>query len=100
MYDGLAVFISMRSSTGSWRFGLLGSGQVNMYDNPTNFTVYGNQVFSKILDARHCVPIWSNYLRGADWDIIDIYSQRLAAFDRTLGVNMLSARHPFVFLRR
>lgn len=97
MYDGLAVFYFDEEFDRFMALRATGLGQVNMYDNPTNFTVYGNQVFSKTLDARHCVPIWSNYLREPDWDIIDIYSQRLAAFDRTLEVNMLSARHPFVF---
>ena len=29
MYDGLAVSYFDEGSTGSWRFGLLGSGQVN-----------------------------------------------------------------------
>ena len=74
-----------------------GAGRINMYDNPTVFRVYGNAMLNKSLAANECVPIWSNYLRHPDWDIVRIYSQRLAEADRTVEINMLAERHPFVF---
>ena len=74
-----------------------GSGRANMYNNPTEFRVYGNAMLNKTLSPRACVPIWANYLRAPDWDIISIYSQRLAEADRTIEINMLNSRHPFVF---
>lgn len=74
-----------------------GAGAVNMYDNPTRFIAYGNQMFSRNLKATDCVPIWANYLRIPDWDIVRVYSARLAEIDTTIDVNMLSMRHPFVF---
>lgn len=73
-----------------------GSGITNMYDNPTEFRVYGNSMLNKTLKASECVPIWSNYWRTPDWDIIRIYSQRLAEADRTTEINMLNTRHPVV----
>lgn len=73
-----------------------GSGAVNMYDNPTTFTVYGNQMINKTLTARECVPIWSNYLRVPDWDIVTIYATKLADIDRTIEINLKGMRVPFI----
>lgn len=81
-------FLALRAS---------GLGAVNMYDDPTGFTVYGNQLFSRQLSAADCVPIWANQTRIPDLEIVSIYSQRLAAIDRTFEINMLTARHPVVF---
>ena len=48
MYDGLAVFYFDEEFDRFMALRATGLGQVNMYDNPTNFTVYGNQVFSRL----------------------------------------------------
>ena len=74
-----------------------GSGVINMYDNPTEFRVYGNAMLNKTIRANDCVPIWSNYHRTPEWDVITIYSQKLAEADRTIEVNMLAERTPFMF---
>lgn len=73
-----------------------GGGAWNMYDNPTTFTVVGNSIVSKTLKAGECVPIWANYSRSPDIDIVDTYASRLAEIDTTIDVNILSARHPFI----
>lgn len=69
-----------------------GSGPVNMLGNPTEFIVYGNQYYQKTLKAEDCVPIWANYTRIPDHDIIEIYSQRIAVMDRTIEINAKNAR--------
>lgn len=99
-----------------------GAGFVNMIDNPISFTVIGPGVnmsatgdnamasfFNKTLSAfdptRHlgdaisdeerklkCVPIWANYMRTPDMDLIKIYASRLAWLDRTLEINTKNAR--------
>lgn len=69
-----------------------GSGNVNMYDNPQHFTVYGNAMINKRLSVKQCVPIWSNFTRTQDLDIIYIYADRLAEIDRTIEINSKSAR--------
>lgn len=97
MHDALAVFYYDQEFARFMALRATGLGQLNMYNNPTEFVVYGNQVYSKTLSAKSCVPIWANYMRCPDWDVIDTYAQRLAAFDRTLEINMLNARHPIVF---
>lgn len=78
---------------------------VNMVDNPTAFVVIGNNFFSKTLGAYNptkdyepgeaetkAIPIWANYLRMPDWDIVRIYASRLAELDRTIEINSKNAR--------
>lgn len=67
-------------------------GQLNFVGNPTEYHVYGNQFYNKTLGIDKCVPIWANYMRMPDWDIIRIYSTRLAEMDRTIEINAQSAR--------
>lgn len=81
-----------------------GAGHLNMYDNPTSFLVTA-PAFSKWLNpgsrtdengVQHkpeCVPIWSNYLRVPDADIITIFSNRLARIDRTIDINIDNMRY-------
>lgn len=94
--DALAVFYFDTEFDKFLALRASGMGAVNMYDDPTAFTVYGNQLFSRHLSADDCVPIWANQTRTPDHEIIRIYAQRLAALDRTLEINMLSTRSPFV----
>lgn len=73
-----------------------GVGKWNMYDNPTRFQVVGNDMVHKQLNAKECVPIWSNYLRHPDVSITDVYAHRLAEADRTIDINLLNERHPWI----
>jgi hypothetical protein len=48
-------------------------------------------------DAKKCgFPIWANYLRIPDIDMIEIYARRLAMVDRTIEINTVNARQPKV----
>lgn len=89
-----------------------GAGTINMYDNPTTFTVTGNTVLNKRLNAGNtwvdkigedgtpykemvgaqCVPVWGNYLRIPDKDIIYVYASKLAGIDRTIEINLEAMR--------
>lgn len=85
-------YMTLRASTlGPW----------NAYDDPTSFTVYGNQeVLHKELaygrKKKECVPIWGNYLRQPDLDIALLYSTQLTEVDTTIKVNLKAMRKPFV----
>lgn len=68
------------------------AGNLNMLGNPTSFKVYGNDYYIRDLAVTECVPIWANYMRVPDWDVIRIYSQRIAEMDRTIEINSKSAR--------
>lgn len=95
------------------------SGPVNMYNNPTSFTVVapqltrrlnatrsvatdeaGNAVLDQhglpVIKAPECVPIWANYLRVPDWDIVELYTSRLVELDKTIDITILNQRHPFI----
>lgn len=73
-----------------------GFGNVNMYDNPTQFRVLGNGHMERHLTARQCVPIWSNYLRVPDWDIVTLYAAKLAQVDRTIEINLDQMRLSYI----
>lgn len=94
-------------------FALTGSpsGRVNMMDQPTAFHVVGNGFVSKTLSAiprvnvvdgeavvkeAECVPIWANYFRRPDLDIVMVYANRFAELDRTIEINVKNARMPRV----
>lgn len=94
--DALAVFYYDQEYSRYMALKGTGLGTPNMYDNPVEYNVYGNMLYSKTLNSKECVPIWANYMRIPDMDIIDVYSQRLATIARTFEIDMLHARHPFV----
>lgn len=70
------------------------SGKINMYDNPLAYLAYGADGFQRKLKAKECVPIWLNYLRTPEIDILSIYARRLADMDRTIDVNLINQKHP------
>ena len=75
-------------------FALQGSpaGAINMYNNPTHFLVTGSNFHHKTLTDKECVPVWANYLRMPDLDIVQIYASKLANIDITIEINMRNAR--------
>lgn len=68
-------------------------GRMNMYDNPTEFHVYGNQMIERDLTARECVPIWANSLRISQNAAIWIYARKLAKIDRTIEITIENLRY-------
>jgi hypothetical protein len=95
--DALAVFYWDSEYDRFMVLRAMGLGNLNMYDNPTEFTVYGNAMLNKKLSGRECVPIWANKLRIPEMDVIHLYARRLAELDRTIDINQLNTRHPVVF---
>ena len=95
--DALAVFYWDYEYDRFMVLRAMGLGNLNMYDNPTEFTVYGNAMLNKKLSGRDCVPIWANKLRIPEMDVIHLYARRLAELDRTIDINQLNTRHPVVF---
>jgi hypothetical protein len=68
------------------------AGVWNMIGNPTKYLAYGNQYYNKWLEADDCVPIWANYLRFPDFEVVSIYSEILSEIDQTIQVNAKNAR--------
>lgn len=82
-------------------FALRGGGTNwnNMMDNPVGFSVIGPNFNGMNVSAMRetenagiAVPIWANYQRMPDLDIVLIYSNKLAELDRTIEINSLNAR--------
>lgn len=71
-----------------------GNGVPNMYYNPTSFLVYGNTMVNKTLSGDDCVPIWANYTRIPDTDIVRVYANRLAEIDVTCEIDLIHMRVP------
>lgn len=94
--SALAVFYRDEDYDRYFALRAAGVGPINMYDNPTSFTVLGNAMINKRLSARECVPIWSNYMRTPDWDIVRIYAAQLAEAQRTIEINTVGMRAPVV----
>lgn len=68
------------------------AGKINYLDNATHYNVFGNGFPGKMLSIDECVPIWANYMRVPDLDIVLIYSNKLAEIDRTIEINTKNAR--------
>lgn len=84
------------------------SGRINMQGDPVSFWVTAPGFVGKTLAASNtvgllpegeivssdaeCVPIWANYMRVPDLDIVLIYAQKLAELDRTIEINSRNAR--------
>lgn len=81
--DRFGKFFALRGGSTNW---------VNMMDNPTGFLVVGNNFQSKTVSSKNAVPIWANYVRVPDWDIVSIYSSKLANLDRSIEINSENAR--------
>jgi hypothetical protein len=81
---GLGKYEALRAGAGS---GLTKTGE------PTTFWLYGMDGSNEQVRATDCVPIWSNFMRIPDWDIIDIYSRRIAEMDTTIEINAENARN-------
>lgn len=84
-------------------FALRGGGTNwnNMQDNPVGFSVIGAgagftgmnvSAVRETENASIAIPIWANYLRIPDLDIVTIYANRLANLDRTIEINSANAR--------
>lgn len=71
-----------------------GFGVPNMYNNPTEFIVYGNTMVNKTMKSDMCVPIWNNYLRTGDTDIVGVYARRLSEIDTTTEIDLVHMRVP------
>lgn len=74
------------------------AGVINHSQNPTAFLVTGANFLNRTVSATKSagkisgVPIWANYFRSPDLDIINVYAPKLANIDMTIEVNMRNAR--------
>lgn len=67
-------------------------GRLNIVGDPVRYTLYGPNFQSARLSILRCVPVWANYLRMPDIDIVQVYAKKLANIDRTIEINSMNAR--------
>ena len=88
---GWNKFLALRASN---------PGPLDMYYDPTAFHIYTNGsqpgLDGLTVSAKEAVPIWANYLRHPELDMVGIYAHRMAMMDITVETNIISLRHPFV----
>lgn len=92
--QGLSVFFWDEEFNRYFALRGAGFGTPNMYNNPTEFIVYGNTMVNKTMKGDACVPIWNNYLRTGDTDIVSVYARRLSEIDTTTEVDLIHMRVP------
>jgi len=71
-----------------------GYGHLDPFDDPTSFQVVGPGYNTKEIDAKECVPIYANYLRVPDLDIVYIYAEKLARIDRAIDMTVTNMQQP------
>lgn len=94
--QALCVFTQLTSPMYGDRYFALqgsGSGRIDPYDNPTEFLVTGNSYLNVRIPRDKCVPIWANYNRVPDWDIITMFAARLANISRTITIAEMNMRN-------
>lgn len=65
------------------------------YAKPNQIKAYQPQSHSELDQEKlqdYCVPIWTNYLRFPEIEIVQLYAYRLGVIDRTLEINTKNAR--------
>lgn len=93
---GLSVFFHDEEYDAFFACEASPSGQINMYQNPLQYIAYGANGFRRTLRSADCVPIWNNYLRRPNTNMVHIYARRLADIDRTIDVNLMAQKTPIV----
>lgn len=71
-----------------------GSSGVNYYDNPVSFQIAANgatagddgEIPYKEISARDCVPIWANMMRMPEYDVVRVYTEKLAKIDQIIDI--------------
>lgn len=113
IWRGLAVFYKDADTDKYLAVQGAGSGATNFMDEPTSFTVIGPNMQAKRLPAvpvwdmtpdgdagnrrdPECVPIWANYMRVPDLDVIYLYARKLAKLDRSIEITGDNMRKPKV----
>lgn len=93
--NALVVFFKWSKSDNFLCLRGSGTDMWNIYDDPTKYIVTGNMIINETLDAKEVVPVWGNYMRMPDVDIVLLYAMKLADIDRSMEIvssNMRTSR--------
>lgn len=94
--DGVATIAKPEQGLQAWVSTQCTSGQLNIYDNPTEWESTGNNGWNFHVTPRNGVLVWDNIMRYPLWNNIHLWSLRLAEFDRVLDVNLQQQKIPWI----
>lgn len=92
LFNGLVVVFKDRNTDMIFAVRATPNGQLDMYDNPLHFTLAGRPFQGIQTKASNSVPIWPNNMRITDLNTIIVKASTLADIDRTIEINLRSAR--------
>lgn len=95
-YRGMCVFYHDKLTDKHLVAQGAGVGAMNAFDDPVSFTVIGSNRLPLELSAKKAVPIYANYLRTPETDVVQMYSMKLAKIDRTIEITADNMRQPKV----
>lgn len=82
-----------------------GANWSNVMDNPVGFSVTGSNFVGMQVSAIReteragvAIPIWANYTRRPDIDIVRMFARTFAQMDRTIEINSENARQSKVLV--
>ena len=74
-------------------------GGLDIYRNPNGFQIYApNGKFRATKNADEAVPIYNDYMRHGGELLLQEYAVKLTELERTIQINSLSQRHPFMIV--
>lgn len=94
-YRGVTLFHKNKTNNKFFLSRAAGTGPINGYDNPTEWTTLGmgTGFETQTLSDTECVPIYCNALRTPDTDVVSLFSMKLANIDRTIELNIKNLRY-------
>lgn len=73
-------------------------GPSNAQDNFTKFQAIGTIERPVSLNVDNCVPMWANYVRVPDYDMVSIYTKQLVDTNASINIAIKNSRHPVVLV--
>lgn len=94
-YRGVTLFHKNKTNNKFFLSRAAGTGPINGYDNPTQWTTLGmgTGFEQQTLSDDECVPIYCNALRTPDTDVVNLFAMKLANLDRTIELNIKNLRY-------
>ncbi len=71
-------------------------GEINIYDNPTQWQSFGNREWRFDVNWENGVMIYDNRLRRSLLPTVRLYARRLANLERTIDMNLYQQRLPVI----
>lgn len=95
LYNGKAAFFN-DDVMGYVALRAVFGGEFNQFFNPTEFTAYGANGYTRMLTDKNAVPIYDTYNRMPLIAYIDMYAKRLYDIDQTIDINIRTQKTPVV----